>query len=181
MKRYRLTLILLLVALVTGCSALRLGYRHADTYLAWRADEYFDLDQRQKQDFSARLDRLLAWHRYEQLPEYATFVNTALKRSQSELKHEDILWFVDGITARYRLIVDRGIGDAAEMLAGIRPEQITELQKQWAKDNRKFVREYELEGTLADRKRARLKRSLTQIKDWTGDLSDEQEQKIETL
>ena len=181
MQRYHLILLLLLVSLVAGCSALRLGYRNADTYLAWRADEYFDLETRQKNDFNARIERLLAWHRYEQLPEYAVFLSTAIARAQPGLKQDDIVWFVDGIRTRMRTIVDRGVNDAVEMLSTLAPEQISALQKQWNKDNRKFIREHELEGSLADRKSARLKRTLNQIEDWTGNLNDEQEQKVATL
>ncbi len=172
---------LLLVALIAGCSALRLGYRQADLLLAWRADEYFDLNPLQKRELDVRLERLLAWHRYEQLPEYATFLATAIKKAQPGLKGEDVAWFVDGFKARYRAIVDRGAVDAAEMLATLAPEQIVALQKRWDKDNRKFVSENELDGSLEQRKRARLKKTLGQIVDWTGSLTYEQERKIEAL
>lgn len=181
MGRCRLTLLLLLVALIAGCSALRLGYRQADTLLAWRANEYFDLNPLQKHELDVRLEPLLIWHRYEQLPEYAAFLATAIKKAQAGLKHDDIVWFVDGFKARYRVIVNRGAVDAAEMLATLAPEQIVALQKRWDKDNRKFVSENELDGSLEKRKRARLKKTLSQIVDWTGSLTYEQEQKIEVL
>ena len=67
------------------------------------------------------------------------------------------------------------------MLAALAPEQIVALQKRWDKDNRKFVSENELDGSLEKRKRARLKKTLSQIVDWTGSLTYEQEQKIEVL
>jgi hypothetical protein len=180
MGRCRLTL-LLLVVLIAGCSALRLGYRQADTLLAWRANEYFDLNPLQKHEFDVRLERLLVWHRYEQLPEYAAFIDTAIKKAQPGLKGEDVAWFVDGFKARYRIIVNRGAADAAEMLATLAPEQIVALQKRWDKDNHKFVSENELDGSVEKRKRARLKKTLSQIVDWTGSLSSEQEQKIAAL
>jgi uncharacterized protein DUF6279 len=180
MGRCRLIL-LLLVALVAGCSALRLGYRQADTLLAWRANEYFDLNPLQKHELDMRLERLLIWHRYEQLPEYAAFLDTAIKKAQPGLKREDIDWFVDGFKARYRVIVNRGAADAADMLATLAPEQIMALQKRWDKDNRKFASENELDGSLEQRRRARLKKTLSQIVDWTGSLTYDQEQKIAAL
>ena len=181
MGRYRLTWLLLLVALLAGCSALRLTYRQADTLLAWRANDYFDLDPLQKQDLNRRLEQLLEWHRYEQLPEYAVFTSAAIAKARHGLKHDDVIWFYEGLKARYRLIVDRGSNDAAEMLATLAPEQIDALQKQWKKVNRKFARENELEGGVEKRKRARLKKTLDQIQDWTGSLTYEQEQKIAAL
>lgn len=181
MPRYPLLFVILATLLLTGCTGLRLGYRHADTYLTWKADSYFDMDPGQRRDFDARLERLLTWHRYEQLPEYASFVNTALKKAQDSLRRDDIVWFIDGMKARYFTLVDRGINDAAEMLGALAPEQIVALQRQWTRDNRTFVREHELEGRIDARKIARLKRTLTQIEDWTGTLASEQEQKIAVL
>ena len=172
---------LICVLLVAGCSALRLGYRHADTILAWRANEYFDLNPLQKYDLNVRLERLLIWHRYEQLPEYAVFLSAAIGKARQGLKHDDITWFVDGFKTRYRVIVNRGSADAAEMLATLAPEQINALQKQWHKVNRKFASENELDGGVEKRKRARLKKTLDRIHDWTGSLTYEQEQKIAAL
>jgi len=181
MGRRRLTLLLLLVALVAGCSALRLTYRQADMLVAWRANEYFDLDPLQKQELNTRLERLHAWHRYKQLPDYALFTNAAIARARHVLKHDDVVWFVEGLKARYRAVVNRASTDAAEMLATLAPEQIDALQKQWRKVNRKFASENELGGSAEKRRRARLKKTLARIEDWTGGLTYEQEQKIAAL
>jgi len=178
---FKRLILLLLFALLAGCSGLKMGYRNADTLLAWRAQDYFDLDPIQRDEFNLRMQRLLAWHRYEQLPEYAVFLNTLGARIRPELKPEDVVWLVDGFKERYRIIVNRGVSDAAEILATLTPEQIVALQKQWDKDNRKFIREHDLGETSADRKRTRLKIALTQITDWTGGLTGEQEQKITAL
>lgn len=181
MDRLRWLPLVLLAALAAGCSGLRLGYREADIILAWRADTYFDLDRSQKREFNERIVRLLDWHRYEQLPEYATFATAAIGRMRHGLRHDDIVWFVDGLKARYRVIIDRGGDDAADLLAMLAPEQIVALQKQWAKDNRKFVSEHELDGSVKKQKRARLKRMMGQIEDWTGSLSAEQERQVTVL
>jgi len=174
-------LLLLLAALIAGCSALRLTYSQADTLIAWRANEYFDLNPLQRDDLNERLERLHAWHRYEQLPDYAVFTSAAIARARQGLKHDDLDWFFEGLKARYRVIVNRASTDAAEMLATLAPEQIDALQKQWRKINRKFANEYELDGSDEKRRRARLKRTLDQIQDWTGGLTYEQEQKIAAL
>ncbi len=183
-RSFRLTLLLAALScllLITGCSALRLGYGQADTLIAWRANEYFDLNPLQKHDLNARLERLLAWHRYEQLPDYAAFTSAAIAKARHRLEYDDVVWFFEGLKARYRIIASRGSADAAELLATLAPEQINALQKQWAKVNRKFASERELGGSVEKRRRARLKKTLDQIQDWTGGLSYEQEQKIAAL
>ena len=181
MRRYLIILLALLAILIAGCSALRVGYPQADVILGWRANTYFDLDADQRRDFSARLDRLLAWHRYEQLPEYSSFLSTAKSKAEHGLKRDDVAWFIDGFKARYRTIANRGNNDAAEILATLTPEQIVAVQKQFEKDNRKFANEHELEGSLDERRHARLKKMINQIEDWTGNLTREQEHKVAAL
>ena len=171
----------LLAVLIAGCSALRLGYIQADIILGWRANSYFDLDSDQRRAFATRLDHLLAWHRYEQLPEYSLFLTTAIDKAEHGVKSEDMAWLVDGFRARYRIIVNRGVADAVEILVTLTPDQLDALKKQFDKDNRKFASEYELDGSPEKRKRARLKKMLDQIDYWSGNLTREQERKIAAL
>ena len=158
MTRLQRTLLAALGALfllIAGCTGLKIGYQQADLLLGWRANTYFDLDRDQRRDFSARLDKLLAWHRSEQLPEYASFLTAAIDKAQRGVKTDDIAWFVDGFRARYRIIVNRGAADATEILSTLSAEQIVHLQEQFAKDNHKFVDEHDLDESPDRQKSAR--------------------------
>lgn len=178
----RLRILALLLALVAGLAActsmVGLGYNHADTVAAWQAEQYFDLDGLQKDLFRERFDKLHAWHRQEQLPEYVAFFGDARKRLQAGLQPADVDWFADGLRQRYRTIARRAAPDAAELLATLTPQQIEHLQQRWEKDNRKFASEHRVQGTAEDRRRARAKRMIAQIKPWAGHLTGEQEAKI---
>ena len=179
---FRRLAVLGLLFTLTGCmSMVGFGYNHADTVAAWRADQYFDLDTEQKQALRARFERLYAWHRYEQLPEYVAFLSASRERLKGGLTHDDVRWFADGLTVRYRTLVARAAPDAADLLATLTPEQIETLRRHWDKDNRKFSGEHKLGGTLAERRRARAKRTIAQIKNWAGGLTDEQEDRIAAL
>lgn len=173
--------LILIVLLLSACSAIRLGYNQADHVALWKADDYFDLDPRQKQEFLARFDRLYQWHRHEQLPEYASFLAAARRRIENGLGREDVIWFVEGLKTRYRVIANRGAEDAAALLSTLAPAQLAALRRQLDKDNRKFARENRLEDSVREQKRARSERTLKQIRDWTGSLSYEQEQKITAM
>lgn len=169
------------LAALSGCSMLRLGYNHLDIIAAWTADDYFDLEPAQRQEFLKRFDRLHEWHRYEQLPEYAAFLGVMKARLQKGLAWEDVLWFIEGAKERYRVIVKRSVDDAASLLLTVTPEQLHALQRRWDKDNRRFVSEYRLEAGPDEQRRARLRRVLSRIRDWTGHLDHEQEQKISAM
>lgn len=171
----------LCAALLAGCNLLSVGYGHVDTYAAWQADEYFDLDPQQKQEFRARFDRLHQWHRTEQLRDYATFLGSASARVQKGLILDDALWITQGVEDRYRALVRRGAGDAAAILMTITPAQLESLQKRWAKDNARYVREHRVNGTVEEQRQARTQRELKRMKEWVGELNDEQEKKVAAL
>lgn len=177
----RLLVIVCCVGLLAGCSMVRLGYGQLDAIAAWRANEYFDLDGQQKDEFLQRFSRLHEWHRYEQLPDYAAFLGETRARLNRPLTREDVVWFIDGVKARYATIVARGADDAAAMLLTVTPAQVDVLRRRWDKDNRRFVREYRLAGSVEDIKRARVRRTLEQTRDWAGSLSYEQEQRITAM
>lgn len=177
----RLVAVASCIGLFASCSMIRLGYGQLDTFAAWRANEYFDLDARQKDEFLRRFNRLHEWHRYEQLPDYVAFLRQTRTRLQQPLTREEVAWFVDGVKARYATIATRASNDAAALLLTISPAQLETLQRQWDKDNRRFAREHQVGGSDEDIKRARVRRMLEQTRDWVGTLDDEQEQRISAM
>jgi hypothetical protein len=177
----RLVAIASCIGMLASCSMMRLGYGHLDTFAAWRANEYFDLDARQKDEFLRRFNELHEWHRYEQLPDYVAFLGQTRTRLQQPLTREEVSWFVDGVKARYATIVARASDDAAALLRTINPAQLEALQRRWDKDNRRFAREYRLTGSEEDIKRARVRRTLEQTRDWVGTLGHKQEQRISAI
>lgn len=171
----------LLLVLLPGCSTIRIVYNQADTVLAWMADDYFDLTTAQKQDFHTRINRLLTWHRHEQLPDYVRWLEEIKLRSQRTLTHDDATWLIDNAKARYRVIAQQGSNDAADMLTAMTADNIRALEKQFAKVNQKFTREHKLAGTAEARRKERLERTLKRIREWTGPLNAAQEARIAVL
>ena len=171
-------LLTLSLAVLPGCSFVRIGYPQLDTIAVWTADEYFDLDPQQKHEFRTRFERFHEWHRYEQLPDYAEFLAETIARLQKGLTREDALWVTEGVRTRYRTLVKRAADDAAAMLMSVTPAQLDTLQHQWEKLNRRFVRKFRLEATIEEQRRATGRQALSRIRDWVGHLDDEQEQQI---
>ena len=184
--KYRLVpaaLLVLALAVLPGCSSsmLSLGYGQLDTFAAWTANDYFDMEPDQRQEFSRRFDRLHDWHRYEQLPDYVAFLTVTRTRVQDGLKREDVLWVIDGLKQRYRTVVRRGADDAAAMLMTVTPAQIELLKRQWERDNRRFTRDYRINESVQEQREARLKRTFKRMTDWTGSLESEQEANIAAI
>lgn len=166
------------LALLAGCSTVRLGYTQLDNIALWTAERYFDLDEQQKKNFRTRFYYLHKWHRDEQLPDYAAFLEQAKARLERGLSAEDVHWFLEGIRQRYVLIVNHGADDAAAILLTITPSQLAYVQKRWDKLNQRFASENQLDAGIQAQREARTQRSIKRFRDWFGDLSDEQERII---
>ncbi len=177
----RALLLCALLMLLGGCSMIRVGYGQLDTVAGWMAQDYFELEPAQRDVFNNRFQRLHQWHRREQLPEYARFFGEVRDRAQKGMRGEDVQWLVDGIKARFATIAARAAPDAVELLADLTPAQIEALRKRLDTNNRKFIREHRLDQPNAARKLAQQRRLLSQIKDWVGPLSSEQETRIIAL
>ena len=181
LKRGRYVLLAVFATLLVSCTFTKFAYNQADTLAAWQADDYFDLDSAQKQDFQKRFDRLFVWHRQEQLPDYAQFMRTARTRMEDGTSREDVMWFIDGIRSRVRTAARQAAPDAATMLATLTPTQIENLQRKFEKDNRKYVKERKIGGTAEERYEAESKRIIKQVEDWLSPLTNEQEQRVKAL
>jgi hypothetical protein len=177
----RILALALLAVLLGACTFLRIGYPHLDTYAASVADDYFDLDLRQKQEFRTRFDRLHAWHRYEQLPDYVSFLTETKTRVERGVTRADVAWAIGGVQERYRTIMQRSADDAAVVLMTITPEQLNGLQRRWDKDNRRFTREYRLDDGVEEQRKAAVRRTLSRVREWAGSLTPEQEAKITAM
>lgn len=174
----RLVVSLLAVTLLESCTFTRFAYNQADTVAVWVADDYFDLDSQQKDELRRRFERYQAWHRYEQLPEYSTFMRAAKGRLQQGVSRDDVLWFMEGIRNRVRVMAKKAAPDAAVLIATLTPQQIDNLKRHWEKDNKKYVKERKLNGTQDERVQAEAKRTIKHINDWLIPLTAEQEQRV---
>lgn len=180
-KRYpqiRIVLLMLLLLLSSGCSMIRVGYGHFDSVAAWMVHDYFDLNADQRDLFAQRFERLHSWHRQTQLPEYAQFLSDIQTRARRGLRDSDLLWLVDGSKQRYARIAARGAADAADLLTTLTPEQVETLRQQIDKANRKFMREHRVNDSEAERRKVVQQRTLSQLRDWVGPLSDAQETRV---
>src|SRR5512147_2304366 len=102
MRCRRVALLVLLLALLASCSAVRLSYDNADWVLARMAGSYVDMDRDQGRALKAQLGQFHAWHRREELPRYAAMLDEAASRLERGLARDDVVWAVGAVRARYQ-------------------------------------------------------------------------------
>jgi uncharacterized protein DUF6279 len=165
--------------LVAGCSGMtRLAYNNADVWLRKVANDYFDLDDAQADDLKVRLRRFHAWHRANELPQYVAFLRTAERRFTKGLTPEDVAWGLSTARARFRALAAKAAEEAAPMLSGLSQEQITVLERKLAENNVKYVRD-NLPADERRRMRVQTRRMVDSLRQWTGDLTRDQEARVE--
>ncbi|MSQ71543.1 MAG: hypothetical protein EXR27_09675 [Betaproteobacteria bacterium] len=180
MRRVFIITLAALLTLVGGCSGLQLGYNNADVLARYMMHDYLDFDSAQDDDVKARLVAFHSWHRQDELPAYLEVLKGARARAVAGVQTGDIDWGMATLRERYRLVTSRAAQAAAPVLVNLSAEQIVALEKNAAKKNAKFAAEFII-GDEKKLHRARTKRMLNTIEDWTGDLTNAQEARVERL
>ena len=162
---------------LSGCTALRLAYDNADTYLQWRAGSYFDLHGEAGEELEERIDAFFDWHRAKALPNYARISEEAAKRLGGGLSPDDLVWGYDALMAQARESLRTAATQIAPMLDRMNSEQIGHFERRLAEDNRKFARE-NLKGGEGERRARRAKQMKDRLEDWVGKLTQAQVERV---
>lgn len=167
----RLLLAALVAAVAVACSSVtRVAYNNAPLAAAWMVDDWFAIDERQRDWVKERFGRLHAWHRASELPAYERLLQDTAARAARGLTEDDARRIHGDMRALWLRLVRQAIPDMADFLLQLRPEQVDYLERRFAEDNERAVRE-SLKGTPAERLEARTKRYIGRVEDWTGRLS----------
>ncbi len=170
-------LAVLLALVLQGCSVSRVAYSNADVVLRWQAGYYFDVEGEQSDQLDRGLAAVLAWHRGEALPQYARLANEMAARLQRGIKRQDLEWSYDALREQIRQTLAAAAGESAGLLDRLGPEQIEHFEGRLAEENRKFAKE-EVQGTVEQLHKRRMKRNLERLEEWFGSLDDAQEERV---
>jgi Family of unknown function (DUF6279) len=165
--------VLALAALTCGCSTLRFAYENADAYVRWKAGNYLDVQGDDAEELDERIDEFHAWHRKTELPRYAKLAQEASRRFADGLSREDLVWGYDSLRGQARESLRKAAELAAPLLDRLSPEQMAQIERRIAEENRQFYRN-NLRGSERDRRRKRAKYAVDRLEDWVGKLSQAQ-------
>ena len=164
----------LLAALLAACSSVtRVAYNNAAFAGAWMVDDWFDLQDGQREWVRGRIERLLAWHRANELPDYERLLQETAARAATRIGEEDARRVHREMRALYHRLLRRAIPDMADFLLQLHPEQVAHLERRFAEANARALKET-ASPDPRERREARAKRYLERIEDWTGRLSKPQ-------
>jgi len=150
-----------------------LAYTNLAPMLTWMVDDYVDLDHGREDWVRTRLDRVLAWHRAEELPRYRAFLESVLAKSEAPFRVEDIAAHQKELREGYHRVIEQVIPDTAEFLASLDSAEVAQLERKFAEDNAKYVKE-SIRGTPEERQGKRAKRFIGHLESWVGPLEASQ-------
>jgi hypothetical protein len=171
--------------LAASCSLTKLvysnapfAYANAMPMLAWMAGDYVDLSGEQKDSLRKRLKKAFAWHRAQELPEYRRFLESIVEKSAAGVfSADDTRAAYRDLRAYYHRTVERVIPDIADLLLQLDAEQVAQLERKFAADNDKMVRE-SLRDSPEERRDNRVARLIGNIEEFTGTLSAPQRELV---
>jgi hypothetical protein len=107
-------------------------------------------------------------------------MRSASERAARGITAEDVAWGLANVRARYRKLAAKAAEDAAPVLATLAPDQIAALERKFAENDEKYQKDF-LSSDDDKRRRVQVKRMLERFRDFTGDLTVDQETRIEVF
>ncbi|HVL00433.1 MAG TPA: DUF6279 family lipoprotein [Dongiaceae bacterium] len=169
--------IVAVVALMLSGCAVRFVYNQLDWLVPWYLDDYMQLEGPQKTLFKQRLDTYLAWHRKEQLPLYADFLDQVAGRAEKGMSHDDIAHIQARTEQLAQVMIDRLKPDMMELFAMANDEQVASLFRKFEEDNAKYLKE-NVKVSPGKQRRQRQQEVINYTERWTGSLDEKQRKLI---
>lgn len=163
----------LLLVLLTGCSAVKLGYSSAPTLTYWWLDSYLDFNNAQSQPVRDSLAALHSWHRRNELPAYADTLRRLQQLAPGNVTPAQICEAGAEVQSHLRHLGVQAADAISTLIPTLKPEQLRHLARQFDKRNQKWRAEW-LDVTPAELFERRLKQAVERAEMLYGRLEDAQ-------
>jgi hypothetical protein len=164
------------IMLACGCSRTQWAYNHFDWFLVKRIDHYFTITSSQQSYLEQKTSLLQTWHRHRELPLLVETLRELKIRTKDGLDREDIDWIDSAQSGFWRRLLKHGLLDFSRFLTTVQPDQVAHLQQSLTERNDFLIRQTQM--TDEELKADILDWLFGFLKDWYGDLTEEQHQQI---
>ena len=161
--------------ILTGCSAVRLGYNKLPEIASWWLDSYIDFSDTQGPQAKAALQKLQTWHRKEELPAIAELLLQAQTLAPQNITPEQACKVWEGAQVRIESFIQESSRLAAPVVSQLSAKQLKHLEKEWASRNEDWKKQW-LQGTPDSRIKKRVDLAAERFNSFYGDLNLEQRQ-----
>lgn len=157
---------------------MRIAYNHAPDLVYWKLDSYADFDGEQRVKVKQSIAQWMHWHRSTQLPDYIALMASHRRELQGNVTPQAVCAVFD----RARERVDRGwvqlLPAATDVVMTLKPAQLDHIEKKVAQVNEETRKDF-LQDSREERRKAMVKRTVTNAERLYGNLGPAQRQVIE--
>ncbi len=130
-------LVACLLVAASGCS-IKMLYNNADRFARWAANDYIQMDEAQEAYFTAEVDAIHYWHRTNELPLYADYLDSLPTTFDEEVEASDVQEVFDTFYAWWEVFEEKTLPFVTEMMLSLSDEQVARLPERLEEDNEKF-------------------------------------------
>jgi hypothetical protein len=170
-------LICVIVAVASGCSAIRVAYNNAEFFVYQSLDGFLDFDERQEQFAKGRIAALLAWHRREELPDYAQWLAKLRAQIDAPMTAAQVRQLADDLNKRSDRLIARATPELADLALALTPDNLRRLRERYAKELAQTRKEY-VDAPQAAQLDRRFEQLLGTAERLYGRFSEEQREKL---
>jgi len=167
----------MLLALLAGCSALRLAYGNAPQLAWWWLDGYVDFSNEQAPRDKEAVDRWFEWHRQSQLLGYAALLASAQVDVTQPASPGVACRWQQQLRDHADPALERALQMGAELVPGLGESQFRHLERRFAKSNDEMTRSY-LQDDPEDRRQAAIDRTMERVEQLYGRVGDAQREVV---
>ncbi len=177
-RQARLPLAVLALLLLSGCSAIKIGYEQTPSLLYWWLDKHVDFNSTQTPAVRQALDDLQRWHRKQALPAYADLLSRMARTAEQDVTAQQACSLMDEIENQLDQLAQQSIALTAPIVRGLQAPQREHLARYWARKNEDWADDW-LAPSEARRLRKRSDAAIERYEDVYGRLTPAQNEQIE--
>ena len=165
---------------LAGCSTVKLAYNNFPELAYWWLDGYLDFDTGQATRVRSELDRLLAWHRRSELPQWIALLQKAKALAPHDTTPAQACEMGEAMRLRLLAVAQQAEPAGAELALTLTPAQLDHLQKKYAQQNADYRADW-LDKSREAQQAKRYDQWLDRSEDFYGSLDDVQKNALRQM
>ncbi|SFM78385.1 hypothetical protein SAMN05444747_108270 [Variovorax sp. OV329] len=165
---------------LAGCSTVKLAYNNFPELAYWWLDGYFDFESSQSARARDELDRLLAWHRRAELPQWIALLQKARALAPADSTPAQACELGEAMRTRLLAVAEQAEPPAAELALTLTSAQLEHLQQKYAKLNADYRSDW-LNKSREAQQTKRYEQWLDRSEDFYGPLDETQKKAMRQM
>ena len=134
--------LLALAAVLSACSAIKLGYNNLDDLAYWWLDRYVEFSDEQALRVRDDLGRLHLWHRTHELPRFAEILHGVEELAPGDVTPEHTCAVFTQVVERLHAAAEQAGPVMITFAMSLTPEQFRHLELKYARNNDEYRKEW---------------------------------------